>query len=112
MRAVRFVVMGSVLSVFLAAPAAAQDAQIAKGEAAFAAQKCTVCHSVAGKGNKKFPLDGVGKTLTADVAKLWLVDPKAAEAKTGKVGKPAMRSYAKLPAEEIDALVAYMMSLK
>jgi mono/diheme cytochrome c family protein len=30
--------------------ASAQDAK-AKGEAVFAAQKCSLCHSIAGKGN-------------------------------------------------------------
>ena len=95
-----------------ALPAAAQDPKVAKGEALFTAQKCTLCHAVAGKGNKKFPLDGVGKTLTADVAKLWLKDPKAAAAKTSKTGTPAMKSYATLAAEDVDALVAYMLSLK
>jgi len=93
-------------------PAMAQDAKVAKGEAVFTAQKCSLCHAVAGKGNKKFPLDGLGKTLTADVVKLWLKDPKAAAAKTGKTGTPAMKSYAALAADDVDALVAYMLSLK
>lgn len=106
------ILMGAALAGVLAVPAAAQDDKVKKGEALFAAQKCGVCHSVAGKGNKQHPLDGVGKTISADLARLWLVDPKAAEAKTGKHGKPAMRSYAKLPAEDLDALVAYVLSLK
>jgi mono/diheme cytochrome c family protein len=112
MKALSYIVMGAVLSVCASAPAAAQDAKAAKGEAVYAAQKCALCHSIDGKGNKKFPLDGVGKTVSADLLRLWLVDPKAAEAKTGKSGKPAMRSFAKLPAEDIEALVAYMHSLK
>jgi hypothetical protein len=67
---------------------------------------------VAGKGNKKNPLDGVGKTITADMVKLWLTDPKAAEAKAGKKAVPPMKSFAALPAADIDALVAYVLSLK
>ncbi|MDP1568943.1 MAG: cytochrome c [Vicinamibacterales bacterium] len=108
----RMAVMGTALLGLLATPAAAQDAKVAKGEALYASQKCALCHAIDGKGNKKFPLDGVGKTATADLVKLWLTDPKAAEAKTGKAGKPAMRSFAKLAADEVDALVAYMLSLK
>ena len=95
-----------------ALPAAAQDPKVAKGEALYAAQKCSMCHAVAGKGNKKFPLDGVGKTVTADMVKMWLKDPKAAAAKASKTGTPAMKSYATLAAEDVDALVAYMLSLK
>lgn len=105
-------VLASALVGALAAPAAAQDAKVAQGEALFAAQRCTMCHQVAGKGNKKNPLDGVGKTITADVVKLWLTDPKAAEAKTGKTGTPKMKSYASLSEADIDALVAYVLSLK
>lgn len=112
MRVLGAVLMGAAFVMLTAGAAAAQDARVAKGEALYAAQKCSLCHSVAGQGNKKFPLDGVGKTITADVAKLWLTDPKAAEAKTGKAGTPKMRSYAKLTADEMDAIVAYVMSLK
>jgi cytochrome c2 len=35
----------------------AQDAKAQQGAALFSAQKCTMCHSVAGKGNPKGPLD-------------------------------------------------------
>src|SRR5262245_57053476 len=42
-------------------PAQAQDPALAKkGEAVYAAQKCSTCHSIAGKGAKASPLDGVG----------------------------------------------------
>jgi mono/diheme cytochrome c family protein len=95
-----------------AAPAMAQDPQVAKGAALFADQKCTLCHAVAGKGNVKRPLDGAGARLDAATVKLWLTDPKAAEAKTGKKGTPTMKSFATLPQADIDALVAYVMSLK
>ena len=44
--------------------AGAQDAK--HGEQVYAAQKCSVCHSVAGKGGKSSPLDGVGAKLSAD----------------------------------------------
>jgi mono/diheme cytochrome c family protein len=90
---------------------AAQDA--AKGEQVYAAQKCAVCHMVAGKGNKNNPLDGVGSKLSAADLREWIVDPVAAAAKHKSTKKPPMpRTYAKLPAADVDALVAYMQSLK
>ena len=106
------VLAAGVLVAAWAAPAAAQDPKVAKGEALFASQKCSLCHSVADKGNKKHPLDGMGKTLTADVVKMWLKDPKAAAAKFSKTGMPPMKSFATLPAEDVDAVVAYVLSLK
>jgi mono/diheme cytochrome c family protein len=93
-------------------PALAQDPKVAAGEKLFAAQKCSICHAVAGKGNVKHPLDDAGARLTPDVVKLWLTDPKAAEAKAGKKASPPMKSFAALPQADIDALVAYVMSLK
>jgi len=47
----------------VAGAAAAQDAKVANGEAVYAAQKCSLCHSIGDKGNKKGPLDGVGAKL-------------------------------------------------
>jgi mono/diheme cytochrome c family protein len=104
--------IAGVLVALWAAPAAAQDANVAKGEQLFAAQKCSICHAVAGKGNAKHPLDGAGARLNAETIKLWLTDPKAAEAKSGKKAMPPMKSFASLPAADIDALVAYVLSLK
>ena len=96
---------------FSPSAAAAQDA--AKGEQVYAAQKCSMCHQVAGKGNKLSPLDGVGKTLSAADIKEWIVDPDAAAKKHNSTKKPAMpKTYAKLPAADVDALVAYLQTLK
>ena len=84
----------------------------ATGEDVYAAQKCAVCHSAGGKGNKKYPLDGVGSRLSDADIREWLLNPDAQQAK--KAGRPLMRmpSYRSLPPEDIDALVAYLKSLK
>lgn len=96
-----------------AVPVAAQDAAlVAKGEAVYAAQKCALCHSIGDKGNKKGPLDGVGTKLKADEIRLWLTDAKAMTAKTSATRKPEMKSYPALAKDDLDALVAYMISLK
>jgi len=72
-----------------------------------------MCHQVAGKGNKLSPLDGVGKKLTAEQLKEWIVAPDAAATKAKSTKKPLMpKTYAKLPPADVDALVAYMQSLK
>jgi mono/diheme cytochrome c family protein len=92
-------------------PATAQDA--AKGQQVYTAQKCQVCHSIAGKGSKSNPLDGVGAKLSADDIKQWITHPTDAAAKAKSTKKPPMpNKYGKLPAADIDALVAYMQSLK
>jgi len=90
---------------FLTPTLYAQDAAT-QGANVYAAQKCQLCHSIADKGNKKNPLDGVGKKLSAEDIKKWIVSPKEIKADT------KMKAYPNLPAKELDALVAYMLSLK
>ena len=96
-----------------AAPAEARAQDAAAGEKVYAAQKCSMCHSIAGKGGKSSPLDGVGTKLTAAQIKEWIVDPITAAKTHSSTKKPPMpKKYDKLPAADIDALVAYMASLK
>ena len=105
------VITGLLLCVGMAATAAAQDAKVAHGEKVYTDQKCAMCHSIGAKGNKKGPLDGVASRLSADEIREWMVDAKGMTAKTKAPRKPAMKSYT-LPKEDLDALVAYMMTLK
>ena len=72
-----------------------------------------MCHSVAGKGSKTNPLDGVGSKLSAADTRQWIVEPIEMAKKVKSTKKPPMpKRYDKLPAGDIDALVAYMQSLK
>jgi mono/diheme cytochrome c family protein len=105
------VIVGVVVGVALAASAAAQDAKVVQGEKLFADQKCTLCHSVGDKGNKKGPLDGVATTLKADEIREWIVDAKGMTAKTKPTRKPEMKAYT-LGKDDVDSLVAYLSTLK
>jgi mono/diheme cytochrome c family protein len=99
------------VGLVVAMPAAAQDA--AKGQAVYTAQKCQMCHGIAGKGSKANPLDGVGAKLSAEDIRQWITHPKEAAEKAKSTKKPPMPAkYGSLPAADLDALVAYMASLK
>jgi mono/diheme cytochrome c family protein len=92
---------------------AADDAQIKRGAEVYTAQKCQMCHAIAGKGSKTNPLDGVGAKLSAEDTKAWIVTPVEMTAKAKSTKKPPMpNKYGKLPAADLDALVAYLQSLK
>ena len=82
-----------------------------RGQALYADQRCRLCHSIGDEGNKRGPLDGVGERLSAEELELWLVDPQQMTEKTGATRKPDMPAYTRLSQEEIDVLVAYMLSL-
>ena len=91
--------------------ARAQDAT--HGAQVYAAQKCSVCHAIAGKGGKSSPLDGVGAKLSAADIREWIVEPVVMAKKSNSTKKPAMpKKFDKLPEADIDGLVAYMQSLK
>jgi len=85
---------------------------VERGKQLYTEQKCKMCHAVADEGNKKGPLDDVGNKLKPEEIKEWLVNPKEAAVKHKADRKPPMKAYDKLPAEDIDALVAYLGTLK
>ena len=111
---IRFILAIAAVAVFgLAASAQAQDkALIEKGMKVYETQKCSLCHSVAGKGNAKGALDGVGSKLTEADIRLWMTDPKTATTKAKATRTPPMKAFTSLPKEDMDAVVAYMLSLK
>lgn len=87
-------------------------ASVERGLKVYADQKCSVCHSISGKGNAKGVLDDVGSRLAADDIRSWIVTPVEMMKKTKADRKPPMRAYPNLPKEDLDGLVAYMLSLK
>lgn len=107
--------IAGVIALLWSSPlAAGQDAAlVAKGQAVYAAQKCQMCHSIEGKGSKVSPLDGVGTRLSAEEIRKWILEPVAMSKEAKSTKKPPMPNrYSKLPPADVDALVAYMQSLK
>ena len=90
----------------------AEAQNLEKGAAVFAAQKCSMCHALDGKGNAKGALDAVGSTLKADEIRQWIVTPAEMTAKAKAERKPAMKAFANLPKDDLDALVAFLASKK
>ena len=111
MKVTSIAVAGAVL--LIAGTATAQGAkQIERGAKVYADQKCSVWHSIAGKGNPKGPLDDVGSRLRAAEIREWMVNPAEMTKKTKAERKPPMKAYANLPKKDLDAVVAYMVSFE
>lgn len=82
-------------------------ALIAKGEKVYADKKCSICHMLKGKGGKTASdLSAVGAKREASWLKQFMKDPKGMDPKAAKM-LPFKGSE-----EELEALVAYMASLK
>jgi mono/diheme cytochrome c family protein len=103
--------ISAVVLLLLGAASLARAQDSAAGAKVFADQKCSLCHSIAGKGNVKGPLDEVGsKDSPADI-RAWIEDAPGMTTKTGAERKPVMKAYS-LPKSDVDALVAYLSTLK
>jgi mono/diheme cytochrome c family protein len=100
----------AILVLWTTAPLQA-DAKTDKGKQLFTSQKCTMCHSIAGKGNAKGKLDGVGAKLTAAEIQQWITDPVAMAQKTRAERKPPMQRK-QMSSDDVEALVAYLSTLK
>lgn len=94
------------------AKAAGDDpALLARGRAVFDAQDCARCHSIAGQGSPRSPLDGVGARIPRDELRHWIIGGEAVAEELAPRVLAAKQPYAGLPAEDLDALVAYLASL-
>lgn len=86
--------------------ATADQAQIAAGEKVYGKSRCAACHTIHGKGGKSGgDLSAVGAKRDAEWLKTFMVDPKSLMPKSKH---PKFRGSE----EELQALVAYMESLK
>jgi mono/diheme cytochrome c family protein len=109
---VRHIAISVVIGLAMSTAAAAQDqAAVALGAKVFAAQKCSICHAIAGKGNPKGPLDNAGQLSEEDLRQ-WLLAPRVMAEKAKSTRKPVMPEYTKLSTEDQDALIAFMKTLK
>jgi mono/diheme cytochrome c family protein len=89
-------------------------AKVALGKKTFEDSKCTKCHGQGGKNTKDPNLSlvegDVTKLSAADIRK-WIVSPTEMTAKLPKKPKAAMKKV-DLTEEQVDALVAYVLSLR
>ena len=85
---------------------------IAAGRRVFEAQGCMRCHSIAGEGNPRSPLDGVGERRTAEAIRQWILAPAELKDQLPARAFQAKQAYRNLPPEDLGALVAYLQNLK
>jgi mono/diheme cytochrome c family protein len=89
------------------------SSQIELGRKVYEREKCATCHQIDKKGNSRFPLDGVAKRLAPTQLRMWLTDTRRMEQALPRL--PAIRMSARkfrLKDVELDALVAYLKTLK
>lgn len=90
-------------------PASEQQALIAAGRRIYEREACGRCHGAAGSGS---PLDDVGDRLTPEETRDWIVAPARMEDQMPRAIFMAKQQYGQLLAGDLDALVAFMQSLR
>lgn len=87
-------------------------AAVAAGIIVYEEQACGLCHSVAGRGDTRYPLDGVGARLSAEEIRKFVAPP--AELRRAFPGEvfSIKQQYHDLPDAEMVALVHYLRSLR
>jgi mono/diheme cytochrome c family protein len=87
------------------------EAALQRGRAVYAEQKCATCHSIAGQGNPRNPLDGVASRWDAAELRDWTTGTGvAAEVLSPAILKRKER-FRSLPEQDLKALVTYLSSL-
>jgi cytochrome c5 len=82
------------------------------GRAVYEDQGCAMCHSIAGVGNPRYPLDGVGdRREPADIRK-WIVGAAELEDRLPPRAFRMKQDYQELSPGDLDALVAFMEALR
>lgn len=86
--------------------------QVEAGRAVYLAQGCALCHAIAGTGNPRYPLDGVGDRLSPQDLRNWTLGLGDAQGALPARAVRIKEDYRLLPADELDALVGYLASLR
>ena len=86
--------------------------RIEAGQQIYKQQTCARCHSIAGQGNPRNSLDGVGARRTALELRDWIIGADVLHGELSTYASGVKQAYRKLPSDDLDALIIYMQSLR
>lgn len=92
-------------------PVVIDSKRIETGRQIYQQQSCGFCHSIAGQGNPRNPLDGVGKKRTASELRNFITGADTLQGLLTTSIRKRKQRYKELSADDLDALVIYMQSL-
>lgn len=101
-----------VMPAELLEPIALDPQRIEAGRGLYRQQTCARCHSIAGKGNPRNPLDGVGARRSAMELRDWVIGGDVLWGELPERAFKLKQAYKELSSDDLDALVAYMQSLR
>lgn len=87
------------------------SSEVVRGRDVYAGQSCASCHSIAGVGNPRNPLDDVGVRRSRAELREWITGAGAATEQLAPAVVRRKQRYQTLSPVELDALVAYLATL-
>ncbi|MGZ8921004.1 MAG: c-type cytochrome [Limisphaerales bacterium] len=89
-----------------------QPIALLQGVKIFEEQRCSLCHSIAGVGSRRSPLDGVGDRRQASELRDWITGSGSATNGLAPSTIKRKQRYHEISPTEMEALVQYLASLK
>lgn len=86
-------------------------ARIERGRRVYDDQGCAGCHSIAGEGSPRSPLDGVGSQLDRTQLREWIIGGDSIAEDLSPRALRTKLDYRDLDPQQLDALVDYMTNL-
>lgn len=86
----------------------AHDKKSITGRSLFETQHCGTCHSFAGVGNPRLPLDGIGQKMSDQEMQNWITGSGAATNTLSAFIIKRKQGYKEMPEEQMRLLIAYL----
>jgi mono/diheme cytochrome c family protein len=96
----------------VAETASVDPALVARGAEVYQAEGCAGCHAIAGEGNPRNPLDGVGARLSPEELLHWTIAAPEVADRMPRRTAMMKQGYAELDEADLEALVAYLRTLR
>ena len=85
--------------------------RIEAGRRVYQQQSCARCHSIAGNGNPRSPLDGVGERRNTEELRDWIIGANALQGVLPERVFELKQDFSNLAPDNLDLLVIYIQSL-
>lgn len=85
---------------------------IEAGRQIYKQQSCARCHSIAGKGNPRYPLDSASVKHSAGELRNWIIGEDTLRGSVPEYILKLKNKYRKLSDHDLDTLVIYLQSLR
>ena len=93
-------------------PVVLDPQRIEAGQEVYKQQICARCHAIAGEGNLRNPLDGVGARRTAEELRDWIIGVDALQGMLPERAFKLKQAHRELSGDDLGALIIYMQSLR